>query len=204
MTVSAIILAAGESTRMGRPKQLLPWDGATLLAWQVRQMLQAGADDVVVVLGHEAAAITTAIDAVPARLLVNGAYRDGRAGSLRLGATAIADDVEAVLILNVDQPRPAWISAHLLADWQIERPPLAMPVYEGRRGHPVLVRGDLLPELRSVDDASLGLRAVTERHAGSTLLVPVDSPIVHLDVNTPAEYEQALALLGLGPAGQSR
>ena len=61
VTIAAIILAAGESTRMGRPKQLLPWGGTTLVAWQVQQMREAGADDVVVVLGHAADEVHAAV-----------------------------------------------------------------------------------------------------------------------------------------------
>jgi molybdenum cofactor cytidylyltransferase len=85
LTIAAILLAAGESTRMGRLKQLLPWDGTPLIAWQVGQLQEAGADDVVVVLGHEAEQIRSAVPE-PARVVINPDYKQGRATSLRARA----------------------------------------------------------------------------------------------------------------------
>lgn len=189
--VSALILAAGESTRMGRLKQLLPWNGTTLIDWQVQQMLAAGASDVVVVLGHEASTVGEALAGSPARIVVNESYREGRATSVRRGAEALADDSDAVLILSVDQPRPAWIARRLIDAWRASTAALAMPSVGGRRGHPLLVSGALVPELRAVTESELGLRAVTERYANDTHVVPIETPIIRFDLNTPADYDSA-------------
>ena len=191
--VAAILLAAGESSRMGRLKQLLPWAGATLLEWQVAQMRDAGVADVVAVLGHEAAAIRDAVGKLPARVVVNESYMEGRASSLRRGAEAIRDDAGAVLVLAVDQPRPAAVTRRLIERWRESGALLVVPAAGGRRGHPVLVDGSLLAELRSVSEAELGLRAVTERHAASTELVEIEDASVNLDLNTPADYASAYA-----------
>src|SRR5947199_10867876 len=102
---------------MGRMKQLVPWDGRPLVQWQAEQLRDGGADDVVVVLGHRADEIRAAVPAW-CRVVVNATYRDGRATSLRAGALALADDTEALLIINVDQPRPAWLSRRLVARWR--------------------------------------------------------------------------------------
>jgi molybdenum cofactor cytidylyltransferase len=191
LTIAALILAAGESTRMGRLKQLLPWDGVPLVAWQVEQMARAGADELVVVLGHAAEEVRPAVPA-GARIAVNDAYRDGRATSLRCGADALSDNVEAILILNVDQPRPAWVSRLVLERWRETHAPIVSPRFAGRAGHPVLVDGSLLPELRNVDEATLGLRAVTRRHAAGAAEVPIDNAAPNIDLNTPADYETGL------------
>ena len=196
--ISALILAAGESTRMGRLKQLLPWDGTTLIDWQVRQMLEAGAGEVVVVLGHEAATVGAALEDSAARVVVNEIFKEGRATSVRHGAEALTDNLDAVLILSVDQPRPAWIARRLVEAWQGSESLLVMPSVDGRRGHPLLVDGSLLPELRAVTEAELGLRAVTERHAPATLVVPIETPIVRFDLNTPADYDYARASFEAG------
>jgi molybdenum cofactor cytidylyltransferase len=193
-SIAAIILAAGESTRMGRLKQLLPWGETTLLAWQAAQMRKAGATDVIVVLGHEADAIRAAVGDLDVRLVVNEAYQEGRASSLRCGADAVADDVAAVLILGVDQPRPAAVSHALIARWQETKALLVIPSYGGRRGHPVLADGSLLAELRSVTEEELGLRAVTERHLKSTELVILQDQTISLDLNTPADYQSAYVM----------
>jgi len=191
MTIAAIILAAGESSRMGRLKQLLPWGGKTLLAWQVGQARAAGADDVVVVLGHEASRIRDEAGDLEARIVINEGYREGRASSLRRGAEAVADGVEAVLVLSVDQPRPESVLTALVDAWRDGRPLLAMPAYRGRRGHPVLADGALLAELRLVTEEGLGLREVTERHRDETAVIEIDNPVVNLDLNTPADYATA-------------
>jgi molybdenum cofactor cytidylyltransferase len=191
MTIAAILLAAGESTRMGRLKQLLPWGGTTLLAWQVAQLRAAGAEDVVVVLGHEAEQIRPAVPP-EARIVLNEGYREGRATSLRAGALAMPDDVEAVLILSVDQPRPAWLSRVLIERWRAERPLVMSPRFERRYGHPILVDGTLLPELRGVSDETLGLRAVIDRHVDRARSLVVTNQRVDVDLNTPGDYEAAL------------
>lgn len=191
--VSALILAAGESTRMGRLKQLLPWDGVTLIDWQVRQMFEAGAREVIVVLGHEAATIGAALAGSPARIVVNHAYKEGRATSVRAGAGALADGTDAVLILSVDQPRPAWVARRLIEAWRESGAVVVIPAAGGRRGHPLLVDGSLTAELRTVTEEELGLRAITERHADDTLVIPVETPTARFDLNTPADYDEALA-----------
>jgi molybdenum cofactor cytidylyltransferase len=196
--ICALILAAGESTRMGRLKQLLPWDGTTLIDWQVRQMREAGAGDVVVVLGHEAATVGAALKDSPTRVVVNEGYREGRATSVRRGAEALPDDAGAVLVLSVDQPRPAWIARKLIESWRESGASLAIPSVARRRGHPLLVAGALLSELRGVTEAEMGLRAVTERHAHETLVVPIERAVVRFDLNTPADYESALASFEAG------
>lgn len=216
MTIAALILAAGESTRMERPKQLLPWGGTTLVAWQVAQMREAGAGEVVVVLGHRAEEIRAALPP-DARAVVNEAYREGRATSLRAGAEALArsegstggageeegrsasDQIEAILILSVDQPRPAWLSRRLIERWRETGAPIVSPRFTGGGyGHPILVAGALLPELGDVGEETLGLRAVILRHASEAASIEVANRVVDVDLNTPAEYEAALAALERG------
>jgi CTP:molybdopterin cytidylyltransferase MocA len=124
---------------------------------------------------------------------VNDAYKDGRATSLRCGAEALSNDAEAVLILNVDQPRPAWVCRLVLERWRETQAAIVTPRFAGRSGHPVLVDGALVPELRAVDEATLGLRAVTQRHAAQAVEVSIDNAAPNVDLNTPTDYEAALA-----------
>lgn len=191
--VRALLMAAGESTRMGRPKQLLPWHGRPLVAYQVEQLRKAGASDVVVVVGHAAAEVAPVAAAAGGRVVVNHEYRSGRASSVRAGAAALPDDTRAVITLSVDQPRPAALIRRVLAAHLAGTAPITVPEQGGRRGHPVVFAGSLLPELRAVDEASEGLRAVVRRYADQRQIVPVDDPTIHVEFNTPAEYEAALA-----------
>jgi molybdenum cofactor cytidylyltransferase len=197
VTIAAILLAAGESTRMGQLKQLLPWDGVPLIAWQVAQLREAGAGDVIVVLGHEAEQIRPAVPP-EARVVVNAAYKQGRATSLGCGAEATPDDAEAMLILSVDQPRPAWLSKRLIECWRKTKAPVISPRFSRGYGHPILLDGSLLPELREVGDETLGLRAVIDRNVARAESLPVANDAVHVDLNTPLDYEAALGAFERG------
>jgi molybdenum cofactor cytidylyltransferase len=192
VTIAALLLAAGESTRMGRLKQLLEWDGAPLVAWQARQLQDAGASEVVVVLGHRADEVRPAVP-VFAATVVNQAYKQGRATSLKRGAEALPDGTEAVLVLSVDQPRPAWLARRLIERWRAGHPKLVSPQFATGFGHPILLDGSLLPELREVSDETMGLRAVIDRHLDEAVSIEVASQAVDVDLNTPADYEAALA-----------
>ncbi|HEU0075782.1 MAG TPA: nucleotidyltransferase family protein [Dehalococcoidia bacterium] len=192
MSIAAILLAAGESTRMGRLKQLLPWGGVPLVAWQVAQLREAGVEDVIVVLGHAAEQVRLAVPP-DATVAVNEAYKQGRATSLRRGAEATPEGVEAVLILGVDQPRPAWLSKRLIEQWRASRALVVSPRFGQSYGHPILLDGSLLPELREVSDETLGLRAVIDRHVGRAESVSIADDASNVDLNTLSDYEAALA-----------
>jgi len=198
---SAILLAAGESTRMGRTKALLPWGGTTLIEYQVRELRAAGIEDVAVVLGHEAESIRP--HASPStsagwhvRVVVNEAYREGRASSLRAGAAALPDNADPIVVLSVDQPRPREIVRALLEAHAPGGAAITLPAYRGHRGHPVVVAGALLAELREASEEAQGLRGVIAAHEASVREVAVDSEQSVLDINTPEEYEAALARYG--------
>src|SRR5437660_3614492 len=100
--ISSIVLAAGMSNRMGEPKALLDWGGEELVNWQVRQLKEAGVDEVIVVIGHMADPIRRRMKRADCRVMLNPRYQMGRAGSLRIGAKAVNRDTEAILIINVD------------------------------------------------------------------------------------------------------
>ncbi len=187
--VAAILLAAGESRRMGSPKPLLAWQGATLIEYQIAQLREAGVDDVIAVLGHRSQDILPLVTAAGARGVINETYREGRASSLRTGADA-AEGAQTIMILSVDQPRPAAVTRRLLAT---HASGITVPSHDGRRGHPVILDGALLAELREVDEATQGLRAVLSRHAPDVHEIDFDSAAVLLDLNTPGDYRRATA-----------
>jgi molybdenum cofactor cytidylyltransferase len=205
--VAGVLLAAGESTRMGEPKPLLSWAGTTLVAWQCRQLSEAGCDPVVVIVGHEARRVRASLVASGesyATAVENLFYREGRASSLRSAANFLAAlnaerppglGLMAVALLNVDQPRPAWVTKALIEAAEKTDALIVQPSFGGHKSHPVLLDVSLLPELQDVEEATLGLRAVMTRHATQTdviALTPAPAPF-DLDLNTRADYEAALA-----------
>lgn len=193
--ISGLILAAGMSTRMGTPKALLDWGGEPLLAYQVNQLKEAGCDEVIVVLGHQADLIHRRVRALPCRVMLNPRYHSGRSGSLRIGVKAVNRDADTIVVVNVDQPCPASVIRSLL---EAHRPEAAAtrPVHDGRHGHPVVVSGRLRAEMLAVTDAQEGLRDVLNAHAGEIQDVPFDDRCL-LDVNTPEDYAMARGRLGL-------
>ena len=188
----AIIPAAGASSRMGRPKPLLPWNGGALLTYVLEQLQQAGFAERIVVVGAERDAVEAAALAGGAIVAVNEGWEEGRASSIRVGAQMTPETADPILVMSVDQPRPAWLLHRLLAAYTAQPADVLVPAHGGRRGHPALFAGALLPELRSVRDEELGLRAIMKRHEASLGEIPIASPLIHLDLNTPGAYESAL------------
>ena len=191
MNIVGLLLAAGLSVRMGTPKPLLLWCDSTLIEYQVAQLKAAGAAEVIAVLGHEAEAVEPFAVRAGARIVLNPDYREGRASSLRAGAGAVQTTCDAVVVLNVDQPRPSEIIVGLLEQHQARQDLITVPIYQFRRGHPVVLDGSLLQELRNVQEETQGLRAVISRHQGSVSECASDSPLVLLDINSPTDYEAA-------------
>ena len=189
-TSCAILLAAGESTRMGRPKALLPWRDTTLIEYQVRELRAAGVVRVVVVLGHEADAIRPYVEG--AGVAVNEAYREGRASSLRAGAGALPGSAGPIAVLSVDQPRTEQIVRAVIEAHAQSGASITIPTYRGHRGHPVVLAGALLAELREASEEAQGLRGVIAAHEDTVREVEIDDGQIVLDINTPEEYEAAL------------
>ena len=196
--VAAVLLAAGESTRMGEMKALLPWtSGATLIAHQAGALARAGYDPLVVVLGHRADELRAELRGAPQAVVVeNERYREGRATSIVAGVRALPDGVDAVLVVSVDQPRSDALLASLREAWAAERPAFAAPSLGERAGHPPLFGASLLPELLAVTEEGEGLREVVSRHRGERLLVPTDDPLALTNLNTRDDYESALRVAG--------
>lgn len=191
MTVAAILLAGGESSRMGTPKPLLEWGGGTLIEYQLAQLKRPPLDRVVVVLGHGADEVLPYVRSAGAKAVVNELYTQGRAFSLRMGAAALPEDTATVLVLNVDQPRPHDVIARLVDVHRHSGSLITVPTFEERRGHPPVLDGSLLPELLQADEATQGLRAVIERHAAEIRELTFETSTVLLDLNRPQEYQEA-------------
>ncbi len=200
MRVSAILLAAGRSERMGARKALLPWGGATLLEYELAQLAAPPEiTEIVVVTGYAAGELAALIEAAPkARAAHNAGYAAGKAGSVRCGLSALDDRCDAILLLAVDQPRPAALLQTLIDAHRRARAPITAPLVEGHRGHPLIFDRALLPELLAIDDATFGVRAVVDRHASELNAVPVHGPIARLDLNTPEDVERGRRMIDEG------
>ncbi len=192
--VIAILLAAGESRRMGQLKALLPWQGTSLLKHQVASLRAGGVDRVVVVLGHrsdELKAELAGIEGVAWQL--NPDYLQGNTTSIKAGLSTLGtEQLDALLILNVDQPRNADVMQSLLKEHLSQGSLITIPTHNGKGGHPIILSLSLLDELREIDEETYGIKAVVQRHLDATRRVEMDTPEVLWDLNTPEEYQRVL------------
>jgi molybdenum cofactor cytidylyltransferase len=200
--IPAIILAAGLSTRMGRPKPLLPLaHGETFVTRIVRSFLDAGVDDVVVVLGHEADTVAATLikSGVAARFVVNDAYRSGQLSSVLRGLNAVdRPGVRAMLMTLADVPlvSPGTIRA-VVDRYRTTQAPIVRPVRGDEHGHPVLVDRSLFSLLRSADPAT-GAKPIIRAHVTPAGDVSVTDEGAFLDIDTPETYERVLRGMSVG------
>lgn len=189
--VSALVLAAGASMRMGQQKALLPWRGTSLLEYQLDQ-LGAVPDiaQVIVVTGSEPDRITALATARGATVVHNAAWASGKVGSILAGLGAIASGADAVLLLAVDQPRDAALHRALIEARDAADGLIAAPTHAGRRGHPLVFSRALLPELLTISEQTAGVRDVMGRHAGEILDIEWDDSVL-LDLNRPGDVADA-------------
>ena len=194
--VSAVLLSAGESTRMGQLKPLLDWQGVPLVAFQVESLLEAGLTEIIVVLGHQASRVRPLIPEHPQVFPIhNRRYRSGKTSSIKAGLRHIDPQSDGVLIAGVDQPRKWQTYAQMVKEFfDNHSPPLVLPSNAGKRGHPPLFSRTLFSELMGITEARQGLREVVARHRERCLEVEVDDPLVHVNINSPEEYQEALRL----------
>jgi molybdenum cofactor cytidylyltransferase len=192
--LAAVILAAGASERMGSPKALLAWGNGTLLDSAVHQARAAGIEHIVVVLGPATRHLASELTDVT--VAFNPEPTTGRSTSIRIGSQVVPEAVRAVVIQSVDQPCPADVLVSILAGLERVEADVAVPVFHGRRGHPVCFAGRLLAELRAVSEQTAGLRAIVRGHAERSIEVPVDSESVVWNLNDPDAYAAARAATG--------
>lgn len=197
MKVAGIILAAGRSSRLGRPKQLLPLGGKPLLQHVLDAAHASTLDEVIVVLGERAAEIAAALDQGRARVVVNERHTDGQSTSLQSGLLALAQDTDGAIFMLGDQPA---ITASLI-DAIIERfratgAPIVAPRYTDGTGNPVVFARGLWPELLAIA-GDVGARDVLRAHRADVVDVPIATTRLP-DVDTWEDYQQ---ISGPGPAG---
>jgi len=189
--IAGLILAAGESRRMGRDKALLTYHGRSFLETLIDTLGAAGIEKVTVVLGHHAETIQRAVNLAAVRVVVNHDYQRGQTSSLQMGlAAASADSPEAVILCLVDHPTISTeVIAKLIKHFESTRPPVLIPTYKGERGHPVVISQTLFPELLALSPGQAA-NVVIRKYREVTQFVEVTDPGILLDVDDPETYER--------------
>jgi molybdenum cofactor cytidylyltransferase len=191
--ISGVILAAGSSSRLGRPKQLLDLGGVPLLTHVLRNAAASSLDQVVLVLGYEATAIANAVGEWGQRIVINPDFAAGQSTSLRLGLTSIDPASDAVMFLLGDQPQvgPEIIDA-IIAAFRASGAAIVAPTYGGRRGNPVLFAQELFPKLATVEGDRGARGLLLELHDQvDTIAVSAGPP--PRDIDTEEDYAALLA-----------
>lgn len=192
--VSAILLAAGESQRMGRPKQLLPFGSSTILGKTIDNLLSSRADEVIVVLGTRAGAMKQVIAGRQVKVVVNPDYRKGMSASLIAGLERVDSKAQWVMVALADQPLidkdtyNRLIEGALGCDMGI-----ILPTYRSKRGNPVIFSIKYKDELLGLE-GDVGGREILRKHPDDILEVAVGSEGVTIDINNLDDYYSCLKL----------
>ncbi|MYZ47492.1 NTP transferase domain-containing protein [Propylenella binzhouense] len=184
-SVAAVVLAAGQSRRMGGPNKLLAtFDGEPLVRRTVRAALASAADPVIVVTGHMRDEVAKALSDLPATVVENPDFADGLATSLKAGVAAVPQEASGAIVLLADMPMitTANIDA-LIAAFDPERPGIVLPTVSGKRGNPVLWSRHFFPELLGAS-GDVGARHLIARYPDAVTTVELGAA-AGLDVDTP-------------------
>jgi molybdenum cofactor cytidylyltransferase len=193
--IGAIILAAGESRRMGRQKLLLPYAGRTVIERIADAALQSRADHVVVVTGYEPERIHAALDGYAVTFAQNDRYPEGMLTSIRTGLAALPEDLEAFMVVLGDQPSLTTAIIDFLIDgFRASDKGIVVPWIDDDSGHPIIIDAAYREEVMTQFDDT-GLRALIYGRPEEVHRLPVTDPGVLRDMDTPDDYERELRAL---------
>jgi molybdenum cofactor cytidylyltransferase len=187
--VVAVVLAAGDSTRLGQPKQLIPLAGRPALAYTLNALRQSSVDRIVVVLGHAAEDVKRAVDLTDIAIVQNDDYANGQSTSVLAGIKSLGADVGAALMVVGDQPllSPTVVDT-IVAAYRHTGGPFIVPLYEGQWGNPVLLARGTWQYLEGLK-GDTGARPILRKNMDMVLEVPVPGPAPD-DIDTLEDYER--------------
>ena len=188
--IGAVILAAGMSSRMGETKQLIRLGENTLLEQVVEIVRSCRVDEIVLVLGHQAETIKKRVGIKNLKVVINESYQQGMGTSLRTGLAALSSGMNAALIVLADQPFVrAETLDRLIDQYEQSGAQIAIPIYKGFRGNPVLLGRSVFPEVMALT-GDIGCRAIFGNHVEGIVKVLVDDIGILLDLDTKGDVEK--------------
>lgn len=193
--IAAVILSAGESSRMGEPKALLPIDGETFIERIVSTLQKTKVGKILVILGHHVKEIQPKIRHLPVTVVVNPDYQKGQLSSLiaalrSLETEDVSGEVDGLLVHLVDLPflNPSLVNT-MIDRFYSSKKLIVIPHHKGKRGHPVIFSRKLFPELLWAP-LDQGAKAVTRAHRDETLEIETEDETVLVDIDTPQDYAE--------------
>jgi molybdenum cofactor cytidylyltransferase len=194
--VSAVIPAAGMSTRMGRNKLLLGFKGKSLITRAVDTLLASEVDEVIVVLGHEAEKVLEELNGKQVKLVKNPNYREGLSTSVRAGISAVSPNANAIMVYLADQPllEPGEVDRLIRAFARARElnKSIVVPFFHGQRGNPVILDASYRDAILDVV-GDVGCKRVIRRNPEQVFVVEMETDHVVRDVDRIEEYEELMA-----------
>lgn len=189
--ISLVILAAGKSTRMKENKLLLKINRETLIEHVVKTATESVVDEVVVVLGYEAQKVKERLAGLGCRVVTNENYEKGQSESVKVGLAAVSAGAEAVMFLPADVALIDAQSINKVAnEYSRSKSPIVIASHQRQSGHPILIDRALFPEVSGVNEETLGLKAVINRHRTEVKHVEVGTENVLIDIDTQEEVNK--------------
>jgi molybdenum cofactor cytidylyltransferase len=196
---SAVVLAAGQSARMGGPnKLLLPFEGEALVRRTVRTVLESGVQETVVVTGHQAREVTRAVLDLPVTVQPNLRHEDGQMRSVAAGVAALARATDAILVCPGDMPLlTAEDLLALIAAYRAQpEASIVIPRHQGARGNPIVFAASYAPEV-AAGRRLIGCRKLAQQYPEETWYFEAAHDRYTTDLDTPEDYRRVLQRLGL-------
>jgi molybdenum cofactor cytidylyltransferase len=187
--ISAILLAAGQSKRMGELKQLMPFGQSTIVEQAVDNLLDSAVDEVIVVVGYKAEDVIKAIAAKPIKLVINPDYEQGMSTSIMAGLNLVHSRAQGVMLALGDQPLvDSQTINRLIEEFYNHDKGIAVPTYQGRRGHPIIFAIKYKKQLLELS-GDVGGRQIIKDYPADILEVAVDSEGIIADFDTVGDYQ---------------
>ena len=188
----AIILAAGESKRMGFQKMLLLFNSKTMIENVIMNVTGSAVDNTLVVLGPGKDDLIELIKKFDVSYCINDDYKDGMLSSVKCGFKSVPSDFEAILVFQGDQPLiPPSVVNMMIEAYRSTGKGIVIPVYDKKRGHPLLIDCRYKDEINTLD-SNEGLRSLSYKYSGDVLEVETDIPGILRDFDTYEEYKKEI------------
>jgi molybdenum cofactor cytidylyltransferase len=194
--VSAILLAAGESKRMGKPKLLLPFGDSTIVEQAINSLLNSKINELIIVVGYRAEELVGKIAKKPVKIVLNRQYQQGISTSIIAGLKTVDKDTRGIMIALGDQPLvDSRTIDRLIEEFQKHDRGIIIPVCQGRRGHPVIFPIKYEEELLQLE-GDVGGKQIVKDHPDEVLEVAVNCEGILIDIDTVGTYNCARSKLG--------
>jgi len=188
----AMILAAGESKRMGKPKLLLPYGEKTIIETIVETVVSSNVENTLIILGSDREKIEEKIKNSPVKIVYNRDFRSGMLSSVQCGFKAVPEETRAVLVVLGDQPKiSADVINKLIDAYKSTGKGIVLPVYKKERGHPVLIDVKYGEEVENLSH-EVGLRGTVYNHPEDILEVDIETPSIFQDIDDESDYKREL------------